>query len=438
MKKLTLFLSFGLLLSCAEKSAEVEVATYQDYETIELPLKKVKGYGTFSTPFSFIPWGNHSPTSSWGKTMVSVAGIPEDWKNACVQQIWFDARQFVYQNYKGGTITEERFNDLTEAWNIDLSSRAFSDSAIKCFTHIVMHKNEDGSVEYKLDTDNDRDFSNNETFTAYLMEDWSKVDSLVQNPHHLQYETYHHKVVEPAEIDILIVQNISSNLMYNFPSYSEVELLDKTIQITSGFECMYESQCGLRIADTANNTNTENIEKNEYLRVDSLILQNLGVNVDNQTLMLRKMPSDTVLFSTQVGLYAKPFEVMKFRNAEKVSLSDYSGKYLYLEFWGTWCAPCVEEIPNLKTAYSSIDTSKIQFLGIARNDSAPLQDMIAEKGINWPQVQISREKGIIDDYGITGYPTSFLIDGDGVIVAKNLRGENLLDTLNHYLAPGLE
>ncbi len=81
--------------------------------------------------------------------------------------------------------------------------------------------------------------------------------------------------------------------------------------------------------------------------------------------------------------------------------------------------------------YSAIDKSQIDFLGVAGSDTEEgLSKTLKEFNVQWNQI-LSNE--IPNQYGITGYPTSFLIDPDGIIVAKNLRGSNFPDTLDHYL-----
>jgi peroxiredoxin len=118
---------------------------------------------------------------------------------------------------------------------------------------------------------------------------------------------------------------------------------------------------------------------------------------------------------------------------EPISLDQYKGKYLYLDFWGTWCQGCIDEIPNLKSTYAQIDTSKIEFLGIANDNEEDLKAYIEENELNWKQLCTSESNRIDKLYNIQSYPTTFLIDPEGRIVASNLRGEDLLDTLNTYL-----
>lgn len=160
---------------------------------------------------------------------------------------------------------------------------------------------------------------------------------------------------------------------------------------------------------------------------------NLGVDFSKQTLLLEKMPKKAKLYSSQVGYYGKDFKGIDFSSKDSISNLDYSGKYLFIDFWGSWCGGCVQELPNLIKTYNNIDKSKIEFLGIAVDSPENLKRTITEKGIKWKQILNNPNNDISKLYNVTGYPTTYLVDDKGKIVAKNLRGDNLSDTLNYYI-----
>jgi len=175
------------------------------------------------------------------------------------------------------------------------------------------------------------------------------------------------------------------------------------------------------------------IGENEFIDLNGDVFENLGVNFNEQVLHLKKLPPDSIPFSTQIGFLAKPFTGSGYTTNKAISLDDYAGKYLFIEFWGTWCAPCVREIPNLKSVYAQMDKDKISFLGIVEDDPESLRSFLLKNSIPWQQILSETDNNLVDLYGVQGFPTSYLIDENGRIVAKNLRGENLMDTLNHYL-----
>jgi thiol-disulfide isomerase/thioredoxin len=125
-----------------------------------------------------------------------------------------------------------------------------------------------------------------------------------------------------------------------------------------------------------------------------------------------------------IGSTAKDFEVTTL-NGQNFKLSDHQGKYIFLDFWGSWCVPCIEEIPFLVKLHSEIPPDKFTMIGLAGNDnSLALKNCIEKYDITYPNALAHEE--LLSAYGITVYPTTLLIDPDGIICGKGLRGQNLV------------
>lgn len=125
-------------------------------------------------------------------------------------------------------------------------------------------------------------------------------------------------------------------------------------------------------------------------------------------------------------------------NGEELSLSDLSGKYVMIDFWGTWCAPCIEALPVIKEAYEKYSGKNFEIVGIANEPSLErFEDFIEREGLEWPQIpEIYEEKNEIQElYSVNSYPTYYLIDPDGEIVEYGmaLSADNLMGTLAKYL-----
>ncbi len=116
---------------------------------------------------------------------------------------------------------------------------------------------------------------------------------------------------------------------------------------------------------------------------------------------------------------------------EKVSLSDYVGKGhpVLVDFWASWCGPCVGEIPNLQEVYGRYGQKGLRVLSIAVWDNP--DDAFAaasEHGITWSQIVCSEGTCQVptETYGVEGIPYIMLFDGEGRLVGANLRGKGIM------------
>ncbi|WP_299578363.1 TlpA family protein disulfide reductase [uncultured Sunxiuqinia sp.] len=105
------------------------------------------------------------------------------------------------------------------------------------------------------------------------------------------------------------------------------------------------------------------------------------------------------------------------------NLSDLKGKYVVLDFWGTWCGGCVKGFPKMRTYYNKYRT-KVEFVGIACKDKKSVwEKFIKREGLQWTQLLNNPEKDFEKLYDIQVYPTKIIIDKEGNIV-KIYEGES--------------
>ncbi len=121
---------------------------------------------------------------------------------------------------------------------------------------------------------------------------------------------------------------------------------------------------------------------------------------------------------------------------------DYQGRLVLLDFWATWCPPCMKEMPGVVKVYEEFHAKGFDILGISLDDEGGFDRLPAftqQKGMTWPQVCDTKgyKSPLCEAYSVGGIPNEFLVDGKtGLIVAlgEQLRGENLRPTVERCLA----
>lgn len=136
--------------------------------------------------------------------------------------------------------------------------------------------------------------------------------------------------------------------------------------------------------------------------------------------------------ATGVGEQIIPF-TLPDTNGKLVKLDNFrKGKYILVDFWASWCGPCRAENPNLLKAYKRFGGDKFQIVGVSIDkDDKQWKQAVEEDGMPWTNVCDVKglKNKMATKYGITTVPTNFLVDPNGVIVARDLRGNALENKL---------
>jgi thiol-disulfide isomerase/thioredoxin len=298
------------------------------------------------------------------------------------------------------------------------------DRSFRSSVKFVFGTDKNGKDQLIIDKNNNSDFSDDIFFVADTIGIKPKVSMDQLSKVSVEYDWAEQGKKVKRFTDVHIVYNSQQKLFFfTFAQHASAILNKIKLEIVPqrdlsymNFEVFYDSSSA-----------TEAITSNKYLKDNDKLYRVKDLDIDGNVLILEKekIPFSKIE-SPQIGFRAPAFSAIDLIAKDTVSLEKYKGKYVFLDLWTTWCGPCLAEMPKIKKIYDEIDHSKIEFIGIVGKDKPErINNIINNIGINWKLVEANSDNYIFNKYKVRSFPTTLLIDPNGIVIKSNFRAEEL-------------
>ena len=377
------------------------------------------------------------------KAYPKMKNIPDSLTNIKEYLYIFDRLQFYYQNYKQGIYSKAFFIKQIKG-KADIKDTIFAtDKIVKNTISLVSGYTPNKSIVYIVDTNNNGDYSDEVPKT--LLSNLSDQDDIIDNAETVDIEYYDGTTIKKHKQLITVEKSMSSNELYStlslkFPQYryGKIKLGNENYLILSESANNFGAASTIYLVkDQPYFTNIERkhrIKAGQYLKIGDDYIKYTPIARNNSKIKLtissNELENKIIPISNQVGMIAPNISGVNILDEAKISLEKYKGKYVFVDFWSTNCAACLQEFPFIQGAFDKFNKNDIEIISVVDiRGKIDIQKFLKDKGVTWPTIDDKNPATSINGYNIKSFPTTYLIDPKGVIIATNLRGFDLNNKL---------
>jgi peroxiredoxin len=423
----------------------VQILSALSPDTLIIETKRIKGFGPVGPILKYVP--NLPEDSPWQSIIPEIQGIPDTLENFMFDVEQTDIKQNVYQNYYLGNISEKRFLELKKEWNWEPDSTRYTKNYVKVGIAVAAGIDRNNNKIVIFDQNNNNNLSDDEIY---------KLPPILPGQHF--FSRYHDGLPVEAEFEYFYNSEIIKTkgwfyIDYSSDYYNSPDSIKKSLPLSlsigfaehqiaefnlEGIKFMlalcsmsptYRQQPFLFLIDNkddkfGSSVFSQRINLGEMIKLGETYYKFNDVSIDGKYITLIKEEKHSISGGTNIGQKIYTFSSMSI-TGEELNIENYRGKYVYLDFWGTWCGPCLEEIPELKNIYNLYKDHNFEIIGIALDKVENVKQFIIKNDIKWPQIVQDASKAIINLFEINSYPTTFLIDPEGIIIDKGIKSNDL-------------
>ncbi|WP_018627257.1 TlpA family protein disulfide reductase [Niabella aurantiaca] len=393
-------------------------------QEIRIPVALQNGYGPFYRTISTITTDSIPGNGSLLK------GIPANLDSVQLRVITILPHQYQYQNLLSANAKDPRPDSLPAIWLARVEKEKLTGKEINCFFNVVsgIHK-ATGKSQVIIDKNRNDDFSDDTAFTPVSLKSLKDKRMMERATFPITFERYNGKRIITEKARLLVAMNSRKTIMVNFSQFGSAAWNGHHFYISPRYfmSLSYVNSDlifgkGRLAADSV--PSGQIIQQGRFLNIKGQSYQFLGVDILTQHIRLKKINGKDNLHSDQIGFRAPSLQGRRLLTSQLMNIAGLPGKYLFIDFWATWCKPCIAQLRSIQSYYQLADTSKIEFIGVGMDSrKEDLKAVISRFKLRYPQ--IVPDSGIEQTYSIPALPSNLLIGKNNLIIAKDISIDSL-------------
>lgn len=309
------------------------------------------------------------------------------------------------------------------------------------YLYFLVSKNDPSKLIF--DTGCDRNFANEKTYDQAKNNNYIKIKNVEFRTGNLGQKTVLY--IRPVYSEIIINGNFRKKLgiqaipIYRIGKFKAKDAHKYKVAVFNNFQNEYTTQnTSLIISPEESNFPSGKTYPLSYRIGDTIYLNNLvyvfkKVNKDGDAIELDFLKVMKQNFGLTVGKYAFKMKFNDLFNGRTYEIGS-SKKFTLLDFWGTWCTPCIELTSELKRLHHLFNPDKFEIVSIAYDNSIEnVQKYLQKEGINWTNIYDDRKNSMIaSKFKVNDFPTFILLNENGKIIKREV-GKNGLKNIESFL-----
>jgi len=418
-------------------------------DTIKVPLETSPEFGPF-----VVSQGVTFPLSR----DVEAKGIPENIKEYVFRSRHMQPAQSVWYKYKTGELNKEQLFWALKRWKGDTTK--LSDEYVDDEILFVIGTNDKDQRVIMVDANNDEDFSDDSLLVyEYPLDIPGQLAIRDSLPEVLaQYERYNGEKTEVRQVAVRptpYLGNLKVNysiedeienkyyLLVQYPQHHRGKATLNNIEFDIYLSSVHNPRPRVIISALGDSLVTEKEGAIPYVAGDIFNAEGVdylidSIDANHEWLTLKYLGENDRAVGVSDGFYMPEFQAVNL-DSQAFSLEDHPGKFILLDFWGTWCGPCIALIPELKKIDDAFENDAFEMVSVAYDlDVEKVREFTIKENMDWIHLFVDRKvnnpNSLVEKLKITRYPTTVLISPDRKIVARNKEPDELIDIIKENLA----